>query len=422
MAAGRQRRRGAGEGQRERAGHGAARAAHRQRPPRDDRVVAADVDRAVVHEEHVGDPAEPLDRLVVVDARSARRSGCRSSSRAAPPTSRSSRWWSGVEGSITPSAGCRARPRRRRARRGRCAARTIGRARRRERVARPAVSSTSGRAATSAPSARTACRRGACARAARARPSSSASQARWKPPRPFSATIAPSHAAAPRPRSLERRRQQRAARTPGRRSARRGSGGRPGPRTRAGSRRTSRSRPSSCAPVVGDAADDREARPAIRAVDERVAVAAVGRVEQLARGSRAGGGVRRHERGAAEALARRDREAVRAARRHGSRRIASTRASGGASRRARHERVERPGRPRPRSPRRRRVADVAGEPLPRASRGRAGGSRRPGRRRRRGTRGAPRQPRSWTLSSRLQPAGASRARRRTCGGSLRPRK
>ena len=35
-------------------------------------------------------------------------------------------------------------------------------------------------------------------------------------------------------------------------------------------------------PVVGHAAHDREARPAVRAVDERVAVAAVSRVEQLA--------------------------------------------------------------------------------------------------------------------------------------------
>ena len=42
------------------------------------------VDRPVMGEECVGDPAEPLARLVVVGARSARRSGCRSSSRARP--------------------------------------------------------------------------------------------------------------------------------------------------------------------------------------------------------------------------------------------------------------------------------------------------------------------------------------------------
>ena len=41
-------------------------------------------------------------------------------------------------------------------------------------------------------------------------------------------------------------------------------------------------------PVVGDAADDREPRAAVRAVDERVAVAAVGGVEQLAQAVVAG--------------------------------------------------------------------------------------------------------------------------------------
>ena len=51
-------------------------------------------------------------------------------------------------------------------------------------------------------------------------------------------------------------------------------------------------------PVVGHAGDDREPRPAVRAVDERVAVAAVGRVAQLAQAVGAGRGVRRDERGA----------------------------------------------------------------------------------------------------------------------------
>ena len=48
-------------------------------------------------------------------------------------------------------------------------------------------------------------------------------------------------------------------------------------------------------PVVGHAADDREARPAVRAVDERVAEAAVGRVAQLGEAVVAGRRVRRHQ-------------------------------------------------------------------------------------------------------------------------------
>ena len=62
-------------------------------------------------------------------------------------------------------------------------------------------------------------------------------------------------------------------------------------------------------PVVGDAADDREAGPAVRAVDERVAVAAVGRVEQLGEAGVAGRGVGRHACGRRSAAARGDREA-----------------------------------------------------------------------------------------------------------------
>ena len=49
--------------------------------------------------------------------------------------------------------------------------------------------------------------------------------------------------------------------------------------------------------VVGQLLDDGEPRPAVRAVDERVAVAAVVGVEQLARAVVAGGQVGRHERG-----------------------------------------------------------------------------------------------------------------------------
>ena len=50
-----------------------------------------------------------------------------------------------------------------------------------------------------------------------------------------------------------------------------------------------------CGPVVGQAADNREARAAVGAVDEGVAVAAVGRVEELADAIVAGGQVGRYE-------------------------------------------------------------------------------------------------------------------------------
>jgi hypothetical protein len=49
-------------------------------------------------------------------------------------------------------------------------------------------------------------------------------------------------------------------------------------------------------PVVGDAADDREARPAVGAVDERIAVAAIGGVPQLGQAVGAGRGVGRDRR------------------------------------------------------------------------------------------------------------------------------
>ena len=55
-------------------------------------------------------------------------------------------------------------------------------------------------------------------------------------------------------------------------------------------------------PVVGHRADDREARPAVRAVHERVAVAPVGGVEELAEAVVAGRDVGRDERGARRRL------------------------------------------------------------------------------------------------------------------------
>ena len=70
-------------------------------------------------------------------------------------------------------------------------------------------------------------------------------------------------------------------------------------------------------PVVGDGADDREPGPALRAVDERVAMAAVGRVEQLPQAVVAGGDVGRNQRRAARRRARLDRERGLATARHG---------------------------------------------------------------------------------------------------------
>ena len=145
-----------------------------------------------------------------------------------------------------------------------------------------------------------------------------------------------------------RRSARRAARTPGRRSAGRGSGGRAGPRTR---RRQAAhiAKPAMVVqrPVVGHAADDREARPAVGAVDERVAVAAVGRVDAARAGSRRRSRcrARRAPRGAppASLLARsRSRGSPVGRRRRSDGRRRSTRASGGASAaQPREERVDR---------------------------------------------------------------------------------
>ena len=102
----------------------------------------------------------------------------------------------------------------------------------------PARAPRPGRGAISANGLSSRCLRARSAATAR---SSSARQARWKPPRPFTATIAPSRSAAtaprrasprrPAPRRRPTSREPRPAR-PGRRSAGRGSGGRAGPRTR----------------------------------------------------------------------------------------------------------------------------------------------------------------------------------------------
>ena len=71
-------------------------------------------------------------------------------------------------------------------------------------------------------------------------------------------------------------------------------------------------------PVVGDAPHDREARPAVGAVGERVAVAAVGLVPQLGQAVGAGGRVGRDQRLALPARpAGHDREPLLPHRRHG---------------------------------------------------------------------------------------------------------
>ena len=68
-------------------------------------------------------------------------------------------------------------------------------------------------------------------------------------------------------------------------------------------------------PVVGHGADDREPRPTLRAVDERVAIATISRVEQLAQAFGAGGDVGRDHRAPGNTRAGADREAAPAGRR-----------------------------------------------------------------------------------------------------------
>ncbi len=118
------------------------------------------------------------------------------------------------------------------------------------------------------------------------------------------------------------------------RSARRGSGGRAGSSySRRHSAQSGKPAIVVLRPVVRDAGDDREARPALRAVDERVAVAAIGRVEQLAQavvaGRDVGGDQRRCRRARALGSIAKPRSPTDAERARRS--TPSTRASGGAS-------------------------------------------------------------------------------------------
>ena len=157
----------------------------------DDRVLAAPVDRTVVAEERVGDPAEPLARLVVVVGdRLVRAVAARHHERSAEVGEQQVVERRVREHHAEPRA---ARRDRRSDRRVRAPAHEHDRPLARARAARPRPSSTSREQPPGASSsARTACPRGACARAAApTAASSAASQARCQPPRPLTATIAP---------------------------------------------------------------------------------------------------------------------------------------------------------------------------------------------------------------------------------------
>ena len=343
-AAGQQRRRAAPAAAAAPARSRASAAGPAARAGAHDRVVRARVDRAVVQQEQVGDAGEALQRVVVpVGDRLVGHVAARHA-RAASPASASSRWCSGEYGSITPRSrerGATASATRAPGRRG---ASTIGRSRVQ---AAPRLVAVPGRR-TRRPRRRraTISANGLSSRCLRARRvatarSSSARQARWKPPMPLTATIAPAESASATagagrlgPASgADREPQPRAAR-PGRRSAARGSGGRAGPRTRPGSAaHIANAGHRGQRTVVRDAADDGEPRAAVGAVDERVAVAAVGRVEQLAQAVRAGRGVRRDAAsGRPPRGDSRDGEARLPRRRRPARRArARSRASGGAS-------------------------------------------------------------------------------------------
>ena len=225
--------------------------------------------------------------------RSARRSDCRSSSRALLRSRRAGGGGAACTGSITPSQGLPgatasatvAPLRRRRS--------TIGRRRDSSSsalVRRRASASSSGRRVISANGLSSRCLR---ARSRATAASSAASHARCQPPRPLTATIAPlrSRSTASSSGSVSR----------GPQAAQQTRLGVEAPVGRVlvlaaafGAERKARHRRRS--PVVRDRADDREAGTTLRAVDERIAVPAVGRVVELAQAVVAGRGVRRNER------------------------------------------------------------------------------------------------------------------------------
>ena len=216
-----------------------------------DRVVGAHVDRAVVDEEEVGDRRASRSSASSSRRRSARRRRCRWSSRAAAPASASSRWCSGEYGSITPRSaerGATARatgaPGAARREHDRPLARRRAAPRRRG-AARPARAPPSRSGAISANGFSSRCLR---ARSARDRvlvvgaarqvvaaepldrddPARRAARGRRRASG-IGARRAPARRAASTSRSAR-------AAVAGRRSAGRGSGGRPGRRTRPGTR------------------------------------------------------------------------------------------------------------------------------------------------------------------------------------------
>ena len=187
----------------------------------------------------------------------------------------------------------------------------------------------------SPPSRRTACRAAASGPAV-ARPRSFvASQASWKPPSPFTAMMLPRAAAqqphrvalAPRPGALRiDQREPRSAVWAGHGLGVEPPVGRVPVFPRAG-RTHGKGLHARAFAIVRKRLDDRESRAAVRAVDERVAVPAVSRVEELGETRVAGGDVRRdHASSARRPSARAPR---RRTRRPGGR--------GGASRRSRPE-------------------------------------------------------------------------------------
>ena len=199
------------------------------------------------------------------------------------PTSASSRWCSGEYGSITPRSRDRGATDGATRAPGRRGAMTIGARRRRVRP-RPRRAPAASRAMSA---------NGRSSRCLRARSrataaSSSARQARWNPPTPLTATIRPSSrprdrlVVAAHARPARRARVRLGVEAAVARVVVLGLAG--GAHDEAGHRRPRA--------VVRDAGDDREARAAVRAVDERVAIPPIGRVEELREAGVAGRDVR----------------------------------------------------------------------------------------------------------------------------------
>ena len=290
-----------GARERQRGGRVPARAAERERGAHDG-VLAAAVDRPVVREEGVGDPAEPRPRLVVVEGdRLVGEVPARQHERAAEVGREQVVERRVREHDAEPRAS-RARPTSATAAPSRRRRSTIGRARRAEQ--RPLLVARPRRAP---PGAAVISANGFSSRCLRARSRATASSF---------ARVAGEVVAA---EALDR--EDRARRGACDTASSSGIDSR-GPQTgqAIGSAWKRRSAGSSYSrrqsahigkpaivvvgAVVGDGPHDREAWPALRAVQERVAVAAVGRVEELAQAVVAGGDVGRDRGRAARRQAR----------------------------------------------------------------------------------------------------------------------